>query len=904
MRILYALIFVCLSGLPLLADDSVEVYEVNSPDEIVNTVDTEGDSAQPADSEPEANDETASDSIRGNTLKEIAQPITQEYTIDEMYKRGETFLNNKEYDLAAKEYKSIIRKNNREANAYDKLAKTYDFQEDYERESSTYQLLYKIFPAKENNDKLQASLKKFVNQLNKFYLQYPSEAMIPAKIAEVYYKIGDPDKAEKFAKEAIGLKKTTAKAYYILALLFRDKKDLQRAYENITAAFGFEPETQEYFQLLNTISKMREKEQESRPKVETKEIIDTPYFTNALRLIERKEYIQALEQLEKAQEQFPNNKEILARITEVQKLKREASEALLALNMGVAWFADGKYNLTVEKYQKEIIDKNRVNLVDYLSFYSLLLRSYYNLGRWDDCIRTSNLLLEQVPIAVEAYYYAGLSCEQTGKNDQAFKYFLKAMTLPVELVKHPEFRRTLESKVFYYKLRKNSGWIFLLILLTSGLAGGGWFLFNQGPFKKKRLLGKLQSAFEERKVSEVSDLYRKLEKMPLSPSETKSVYGIWAESNFQQGNYEKSLTALKNVIKVDPNDIQSHSLIAKIFLKKEILSDEALYEYARLIKKEPNNIELLHLIVKFFNSSGEKLFEKWNKTFGNDLPLILETLYRLEPANPEVLHLWTILALKEKRSDDKSREIYERYLEFNKDEKLALQIKPILLRGYYNLQKHEKALNLGVELLEKIPEEKELFMIVADICEQEDKITWLLAHLEKMANKNPGRSAFREYISQLREKIKLRENQIVDASDSKVGELSVDEVKNLFEEGKELFKSGELNQAIAFFRKCFKFSPDTFMQHRSSKLLILSYLRKGLFDLANEQYKITNFDEIGMSPDLKELCYLIGEAFEKAGLFEDAMQMYDKICRVDVSYRDSFDRFERLRNYVEKNESI
>ena len=61
-------------------------------------------------------------------------------------------------------------------------------------------------------------------------------------------------------------------------------------------------------------------------------------------------------------------------------------------------------------------------------------------------------------------------------------------------------------------------------------------------------------------------------------------------------------------------------------------------------------------------------------------------------------------------------------------------------------------MNTGIKLLETDPENRENFMILYNICEHEEKLNWLITHLEKMGSKYPGKGIFSEYIEVLREK--------------------------------------------------------------------------------------------------------------------------------------------------------
>jgi len=871
-------------------ESSVEVYEVTQPDEVLDT-----DSKISDTPEQKANREYYE---RMKSLRAIGNQQGSNYSIDELFSKADSLFESKDYEKAINTYKLILKRDLKQKRAYLSIAKAYANTKDYERAASAIKALMKISNNKEYRKKYESYIKKFITQLKEFNLKYPEEATIPAKIGEMFYELKDYDSARKYAEDAIKINSEIPSAYYVLAHLDFDKGNIDKAYENISRAFRLEPESEDYFNFLNKVSDIKKKRDENAPKLHKEKKIETIYYTNALKSIERKDYTKALEQLELALKQYPDNKVIISKIAEVKVLKRDASLAKLDFNLGIRYFEEKKYDKALEKFYLLMSEKKQ-NLLDYLDFYSYLYKAEFFSKHWFKAMKACEKLLEQVPTDIEAYYYAGLSAEKLDQEDLAYKMFLKAYSFKHELIKYPIIKKAINSKLNSYMIKRNK-WKIIVFFIFLGLIFFGIFRFINIPsFKKKRLLRKLSAAHSSRKLSDAKHILSKLEKMALSPGEAKAVYYSIAELYYQQSDYEKALTYLKIAIKKAPDNQQAHTLLGKVFMKKEIVSDEALYEYARLLKNEPSR-ELKQLIVFYFNRANEKSFKKWYKIFQNNLQNILESLYKNNPNSLDVLRLWTKIGLMNNKTDEKYREIYEKYLELSSDDVYAKQIKPILFKGFYTDHKYDKALNIGITLLSSNPDNQEFFLILSDICEKENRLSWLVGYIEKLSQKNPEINAYRNYIDILRNKVKKHEEKLYSTIDKNPSDINEEEIIKLFEQAKILFKNGEFNQAISAFRKCFKSTNDIHLKRRSSKLLILCYLRKGLYDLAKEQYEITDFDETIMPPDLKELCYLIAESFEKVGMYKDSLAMYDKICRVDVSYKDSFDRFERIRNYLEK----
>jgi len=70
--------------------------------------------------------------------------------------------------------------------------------------------------------------------------------------------------------------------------------------------------------------------------------------------------------------------------------------------------------------------------------------------------------------------------------------------------------------------------------------------------------------------------------------------------------------------------------------------------------------------------------------------------------------------------------------------------------------------------------------------------------------------------------------------------------------------------------------------------------------MAYEQYKLVKYDQEIMPDEVKELTYDMGRAFEEKGKFKEALEIYNLICKVDIGYKDVFDKFEELHSYVSK----
>lgn len=94
-----------------------------------------------------------------------------------------------------------------------------------------------------------------------------------------------------------------------------------------------------------------------------------------------------------------------------------------------------------------------------------------------------------------------------------------------------------------------------------------------------------------------------------------------------------------------------------------------------------------------------------------------------------------------------------------------------------------------------------------------------------------------------------------------------------------------------------------FASRRSQEIGLLladAYVHLKKTSLAREIIETLEFDREMMSDPLKDQLYRIGVAFEGAGETDGALLIYDMICNVDINFRDTFDRSDKLYATLKK----
>jgi tetratricopeptide (TPR) repeat protein len=112
-----------------------------------------------------------------------------------------------------------------------------------------------------------------------------------------------------------------------------------------------------------------------------------------------------------------------------------------------------------------------------------------------------------------------------------------------------------------------------------------------------------------------------------------------------------------------------------------------------------------------------------------------------------------------------------------------------------------------------------------------------------------------------------------------------------FELGQIYFKHGRWTEAIQEFQKS-QASPHKRIQ--SLNYLGQCFARRGLHDLAIRAFQSAIREKETFDDEKKELVYELGEALEKAGKANDAIEQFKLIYEVDIGYRDVAAKIDRF----------
>jgi tetratricopeptide (TPR) repeat protein len=117
-----------------------------------------------------------------------------------------------------------------------------------------------------------------------------------------------------------------------------------------------------------------------------------------------------------------------------------------------------------------------------------------------------------------------------------------------------------------------------------------------------------------------------------------------------------------------------------------------------------------------------------------------------------------------------------------------------------------------------------------------------------------------------------------------------------FDLGLLYFKNQRWNEAIQEFQKA-QASPHKRIQ--SLNYLGQCFTRRGLHDLAVRAFQTAIREKENFDDEKKELIYELGDALEKSGKANEAIEQFKLIYEVDIGYRDVADKIDSFpRNHA------
>lgn len=832
---------------------------------------------------------------------------------------GLLYYNSGNFEEAIAEFQKILKVKPDHDVALFNLGCVYQKKKSWKDAERTFSEVLELIPDDaEAKKRLNTVTDQWIKQINSELAGQPDNASLHNDLGRAYIAQGKLDEAYAEISKALALKGDLAAGYYNLAYLYVKKGSPDKALEEIKKACEIDSKNivfQRYYKkVANLAGKSVSEDQPPAAENPPDEGVmagsqkDEENICKAgIDAFNKKKYEQALANFEKVRRLNPKNAdaiEYIGKINEILKNKKvirdlfEKADKLCKKNK---W---SEAIPVLEKARSNSLFKQDPNYMDVLRTLS---DAYMRTNEYDRAfeiyqeLKTQNSNLFFVNFNMAQIY---LSRGEYDSGEEALNQALKTDGVTPEQVKMvKEIQNSLawkRNQIYLY--------IFGFVVLTS--LGGVAYVFNSPAARKKRFIQKCEDL---RAISDWNGIVKaggSIPEISFTPQENIKVNMLLALACYQMEKLDDGIRYARKALTFDSNLTNAHDILGKCFLKKKAITDEAIFQYKKLLKNDPNNTEVLKLISEYYiklSKNTDKFVKK--ETLSDELIGYLANYAAKEPQNRELALFMANVLRQRKDTSAQVIPIYVNALSYEEN----VKVREVLAKAFYDAKQYEKAITECSLIFKENIENTQVHRIFIDSHMALNRFNEVYIEYEKLALLNPNSPDIERRLNELK-----RQNIVVGGSQDATAQqpagaqpapgqpapaqplahaASTDYAK-CFDRGLRYLNDKDYNNAISEFKIATKGSAQ--LRNESNKYLVVCYIKKGLLDLGYEQYKLLKYDQEMMPDDMKEITYNLARAFEEKGKFKESLEIYNIICKVDIGYKDVFDKFEELHSYVSK----
>ncbi|OQA77353.1 MAG: tetratricopeptide repeat protein [bacterium ADurb.Bin243] len=847
---------------------------------------------------------------------------------------GLLYYNSGNYEEAISEFKKILKKKPDHDVAYFNIGCVYQKKKDWKEAERSFSAVLELIPDDgEAQKRLVSVCEAWINQLTNELSAQPDNASLHNDLGRAYLSLGKLEEAYQEISKAISLKANLAAAYYNFAELYVKKQSPEKALPEIKKACEIEPKNIVYSQYYKKVAALAGSEAaEPEAEGETSESgTDSGVFTGSKKdeenifkagvdAYQKKKYEQALSSFEKVYRLNPKNAEAgdyINKIKEALKNKKNIRDLFESADKKCKKDRWSEAIPLLEKAKDNPMFKDDSNYMDVLrtlsdaymrtAEYAKAQTIYEDLKAQNPNLFFINYNLAQI------YLYNG----EYDKGEESLTEALKADGITAEQIK---LAREILSTLSWKRKRI---YLYILGFLVGAAMIGVLYVFNSPAARKTRFL---QRCEEFRAASDWNGLLKYTSVVPdykFSVQENVKINLLLATACYNMEKFDDGIKNARKALNFDSSLSAAHDIMARCFLKKKSINDEAIFQYKKLLKSDPGNAEVLKLISEYYiklSKNTDKFVKRESLT--DELIDNLKLYAVKERQNRELAIFMANLLRQRKDTSDAAVQIYENALSQEEN----TRVREVLAKAYYDNKNYEKAINECKLVFKENVENTQMHRIFIDSYMALGRYGEVCLEYEKLTLLYPNSQDLERRVNELK-----RQNMVIGGSPSQAAQTAVSTAANsaqsqnadtqgafktgasemtqapqivttdyarCFERGLRYIEDKDYTNAISEFKVVIKGAPH--LRNESYKFLVTCYLRKGLLDLAYEQYKLVRYDQEMMPEDVKELTYNLARAFEEKGKFKESLEVYNIICKVDIGYKDVFDKFEELHAYISK----
>lgn len=368
----------------------------------------------------------------------------------------------------------------------------------------------------------------------------------------------------------------------------------------------------------------------------------------------------------------------------------------------------------------------------------------------------------------------------------------------------------------------------------------------------------------------------RLEELPLEEDRRARVLAWRATAEVGDGELDTAAATLKTLEDLAGETPASRVIRGRMLLAREEAGPAARPYLQDLLSQEPSNRALLSLLHEACWLEGDR------SSSGRD---VLKRLLELEPEHPDYLGRSVEWALENREVDEEAARLYQRMRRLDPEHRGATYgAARCLLAAGQGLD----ALGLAKEGLRAFPQDEGLADVAGEAYLAAELFEEGGQYFERLAERGAPRAG--HWLEQLRAR----------ASEHAAHEASTrEEEKQLggaYDEGVQLFSKGRYGEALPHLEAAAKAS--SYKKHAGA-LMVRAHLELADVDSAWAVFGRLGVEEAPSDEFMLGLCYDMARALEARGQVEGARDLYRRVCRADVDFKDAFERFESLEEELQ-----
>lgn len=801
---------------------------------------------------------------------------------------GLLYYNSGNYDEAVAEFKKILKMKPDHDVAHFNLGCVYQKMKNHKAALREFQAVLDQMPDDEESmKKIETVAKAWSSELEMELKLKPADPDLLSDLGLCELHLKEMEKAYEHITGALRVKPSHDEAHYHLSLYYMKNGEHKQAYDPAKKAAQLKPKNalyESHFRKLAQMLGMSTAVAAEPPKAVTGN--EEEQFKKGRALFDDGKFEEAKRQFEAVVAANPKNADAQEYLKKIAEAARQASQLRDTYEAGDRSFKKELWEAAAGEFEKALkLDPGKSSPYYKRSLLSLA-ECRIQLGDYDRAEGHLNELSAQDPGDYKVLYSLGVIHFKRGATDRGTEFFKRALLSPnIDERTSAKIRETLADLEAASKAPYLYGGAALILLAVAGVVG----TFLSPGSRKARLMKRLDENLRMNKWNAVIPDCEALSALPLDRGEYVKVNGTLARAHLVADNPDKAIMVAKRILLKDPGDKSAHEILAKCWFKKKVVNPEAILEYRKWLQQDRNNLPLLKMIGEYYvkqTASGDGKGGRGADSVPDDLLELFKEYAGRDGADVELVVFVANILRKRKDASREAIRAYEIALANGPENH---RIREVLAKAYYDNKEFTKAIEECHVVFKENIGNTQTHRVFIDSHMGLGKYGDLLLEYEKMALAFPDNADIERRLAELK-----RQGIQIEGGGKRQAEVNY---AVCLDKGAEFYAKGDMNKAIAELRMAEK-SPQ--FKDRASILLIRCYLRKDLVDLARQQFDGLDLEKLVVTDEIKETAYELARVLEEKGQFKEALKLYNYICKVDIGFRDVFDKFEELHDYVSK----